>query len=180
MISRLKRLFIHIVLILLNGKNRARFLKKIKYFYSQGDKCEFYITRFGTEPYLIKIHNNVEIASGVKLITHDDSISMVKRISEFKHSLDSVGPIEIFDDSFIGSNSVIMPNVKIGPRSIVAAGSIVTKDVEEGTVVAGIPARKISSFEDFLDKKLKLSQDYPWIKSSTKDVKQSRINHFWK
>jgi acetyltransferase-like isoleucine patch superfamily enzyme len=56
------------------------------------------------------------------------------------------------DNVFIGSGSVIMPNVRIGPNVIVAAGSIVTKDVPEVVIVAGIPAKVIGSFDDFYEK----------------------------
>ena len=47
------------------------------------------------------------------------------------------------DNVFIGTKSVILPNVRIGSNVIVAAGSIVTKDLESGGVYAGNPARKI-------------------------------------
>ena len=61
------------------------------------------------------------------------------------------------DNVFIGSKSTIMYNVRIGPNAIVAAGSLVTKDVPEGTVVAGIPAKVIGSFDDLYKKRLEES-----------------------
>jgi acetyltransferase-like isoleucine patch superfamily enzyme len=51
--------------------------------------------------------------------------------------------ILIGNDVWIGANAVILPGVKIGDGAVVAAGAIVTKDVEEYTVVAGIPAKKM-------------------------------------
>ena len=54
-----------------------------------------------------------------------------------------IGSIEIFDNCFIGANSTIMYNVKIGPNAIVAAGSVVTKDVPDNAVVVGNPAKVI-------------------------------------
>lgn len=57
-----------------------------------------------------------------------------------------MGTIEIFDHVMIGAGSKILPNVKIGPNVIVAAGSIVTKDVPPNSVVAGVPAKVIGSF----------------------------------
>lgn len=53
------------------------------------------------------------------------------------------GEIKIGDDVWIGGNSVILRNVNIGSHAIVAAGSVVTKDVESYTVVGGVPARMI-------------------------------------
>jgi acetyltransferase-like isoleucine patch superfamily enzyme len=55
--------------------------------------------------------------------------------------------IEILDNCIIEANSTIMYNVKIGPNAIVAARSAVTKDVLEGTIVGGNPAKVIGSFD---------------------------------
>ncbi len=46
---------------------------------------------------------------------------------------------------WIASNAIILPGVKIGDNAVVAAGAVVTKDVPENTVVAGVPARFIKS-----------------------------------
>ncbi|MRR56886.1 MAG: acyltransferase [Deltaproteobacteria bacterium] len=55
------------------------------------------------------------------------------------------GFIEIGDDVWIGANAVIVPNVRIGSHSVIAAGAVVTRDVLSYSVVAGIPARRIKS-----------------------------------
>lgn len=52
-------------------------------------------------------------------------------------------PVEIGDDVWIGQRVIIMPGVKIGSHSVIGAGAIVTKDVPEWAVVAGIPAKII-------------------------------------
>lgn len=57
------------------------------------------------------------------------------------------------DNVFIGTNVTILNNVKIGPNAIVAAGAVVTKDVPQNTVVGGVPARKICSFDEYLSKR---------------------------
>ncbi|MDR2866227.1 MAG: acyltransferase [Methanomassiliicoccaceae archaeon] len=51
--------------------------------------------------------------------------------------------IVIGDDVWIGGNAVILPGITIGKGAVIAAGAIVTKDVDEYTVVAGIPAKKM-------------------------------------
>ena len=48
--------------------------------------------------------------------------------------------------------------MKIGPNAIVAAGSVVTKDVPEGSVVAGCPAKVIGRYEDVAKKRLGYKQ----------------------
>jgi acetyltransferase-like isoleucine patch superfamily enzyme len=59
-----------------------------------------------------------------------------------------VGPQSIGEGSWIGTHAVILPQVrKIGAYSIVAAGAVVTKDVEDNCVVAGNPARVIKRLE---------------------------------
>lgn len=54
-----------------------------------------------------------------------------------------ISPIVIEDDVWIGSHAVILPGVHIKRGAVVAAGAVVNKDVEEFTVVAGVPAKEI-------------------------------------
>lgn len=73
-------------------------------------------------------------------ISHDFS-SVDKPIRE-QGSTENHPPI-IGDDVWIGSRVIIMPGVKIGSHSVIGAASVVTHDVLEWAVVAGIPARTI-------------------------------------
>ena len=61
--------------------------------------------------------------------------------------------IEIFDNVFIGAHSIIIGNVKIGPNAIIAAGSVVTKDVPANSIVGGNPAKVISDMETYVRKR---------------------------
>ena len=76
----------------------------------------------------------------------------------------------------IGADSTIMYDVKIGPNAIVAAGSVVTKDVPEGTIVGGNPAKVIGKFEDFVIKRNKKTEQRPEKTDGIDKV----IEYFWK
>ena len=71
----------------------------------------------------------------------------------------SKSPCEIGDDVLIGANAVILEGVKVGNGSVIAAGSVVTKDVPSGVVVAGTPAKIIKSVDEQTKGKTKLLDD---------------------
>lgn len=56
-------------------------------------------------------------------------------------------PIQLGKNVWVGSNSTILQGVTIGDNAIVAAGSVITKDVPANTIVGGVPARYIRSIE---------------------------------
>ena len=70
----------------------------------------------------------------------------------------SANPVIIEDDVLIGANSVILEGVRVGKGSVVAAGSVVTKDVPPGVVVAGSPARIIKNKDEKTIDKTKLME----------------------
>lgn len=84
----------------------------------------------------IKIGNNVTIASYVKLITGSHDINSADFQAYFH-------PIIVDDYVWICTGATICQNVHIGEGAVVAAGAVVTKDVEPYTVVGGVPAKKI-------------------------------------
>jgi maltose O-acetyltransferase len=73
---------------------------------------------------------------------------------QFDEFLDAgrIGRVTIHPHSHIGSRSIILPGVEIGPRTIVGAGSLVSKSLPPDTVCAGSPARVICSLEEYLAK----------------------------
>ena len=72
---------------------------------------------------------------------------------------DIVKPVVIGNDVWIGSNVVILQGCKVGDGAVVAAGAVVTHNVEPYTVVGGVPAKKIKDrFTSDLKKKLQDSQ----------------------
>jgi maltose O-acetyltransferase len=101
--------------------------------------------------YLISLGDNCTICPNVRMIAHDAS---TKKILGFT----KMGRIDIKDDCFIGDSAIILPNTTIGPRSIVGAGSVVTKNVPPNMIAAGNPARIISSVEDYIKKIREMSK----------------------
>lgn len=87
------------------------------------------------------IGSNVGIGPGVKIIT---SFHAEEGISKpILHSRIEFAPVVIEDDADIGVGAIILPGVTIGKGAQVGAGAVVTRDVSEYTVVAGVPARII-------------------------------------
>lgn len=140
------------IALIFESKKRTKYIIKKKVFKSVGDNF-FYQPRFiPSDPELIKFHNNITVASGVTFINHDLIHNVMKNIDNREYDYYS-GCIEVMDNVFIGSNSTILPNVKIGPNVVIAAGSVVTKDVPENSVVAGVPAKVIGSFDEYMNKR---------------------------
>lgn len=111
-----------------------------------GKNNRIMIRSFGREPSLVKIGNHCTITNNVRFLTHDGATWLfTNRIPHVQ----SFGKIEIKDNCFIGIGSIILPNVTIGPNSIVGAGSVVTRDVPPGKIVGGNPARIIGDVDDY-------------------------------
>lgn len=113
----------------------------------------------------IEIGNNVTIAWGGTVYDHDShSLDYRERRKDIDDELDDIRngrnfilhkdwsnvntkPIRICDDAWIGMNAIILKGVTIGEGAVVAAGSVVTKDVPAWTVVAGNPAIVVKNID---------------------------------
>lgn len=119
---------------------------------------------WSSEPYLIRIGNNCAITSGVKIFTHGGS-----RVLRHKHpKFDAFGKVIIGDYVYIGSNSLIMPGVTIGNNVLIAAGSVVTKSVPDGVVVAGNPAKFVCTIDDYEKKNIKYNTNSKGMSANDK------------
>lgn len=88
------------------------------------------------------IGKNVYIGSGCKVYDNDfHSINFEERINGDKTV--KVAPIIIKDGAFIGAHSIILKGVTIGEKSVIGAGSVVTKSIPDSEIWAGNPARFI-------------------------------------
>jgi acetyltransferase-like isoleucine patch superfamily enzyme len=137
----------------------ADYLKYHNILYSMGKDCYILPTANITNPAYVKMGNNVMLSECV-LLGHDGSIRMLN--IAYSKKLDKVGKTDIKDNVFIGHGAIVMPNITIGPNAIIGAGSVVTKDVKEGTVVAGNPAKEICKIESLVNKLEDYTNSVPW------------------
>lgn len=87
------------------------------------------------------IGDHVDIATGVMIYNAEHDINS----QEFAKA--SLGKVTIEDYVFIGPRAIILPGVKLGKGAVVGAGAVVTKDVEELSIVGGVPAKEIGKRE---------------------------------
>lgn len=117
-----------------------------------GNECRFTGNPgWGSEPWLIQIENHVLLSAEIRFITHDAGTFLFRDTEKYRDVF-KFAPIVIHDNCFIGMRAMIMPGVEIGPNSIVAAGSIVTRSVPPGEVWRGVPAHFIESVEAYAEK----------------------------
>jgi acetyltransferase-like isoleucine patch superfamily enzyme len=138
-----------------SAEKRSAWLKKKHFFYEMGDNVHFQPRILPADPMFIKLHNNVTVTSNVTFITHDILHYTFNGTDRLAHKTyqPHLGCIELLDNVFIGANATILPNVRIGPNAIVAAGAVVVKDVPPGTVVGGVPAKEIGFYNNIMEKR---------------------------
>ena len=90
----------------------------------------------------VEIGNWVMVASNVSMVGGDHSFNMAG-VPSIETGRAENKPIIIEDDVWIGHGAIIMHGVRIGEGAIVAAGSVVTKNVEPYSIAAGVPAKKL-------------------------------------
>ena len=117
-----------------------------------GENCKLNgVPNWGSEPYLIELGSRTEISFEVAFITHDGATWVFRNQDKYKEVI-KFGKIKIGNDSFIGARSTILPGVEIGDFCIVAAGSVVTKNIPSGEVWGGVPAHYIMKTEQYAQK----------------------------
>ena len=95
----------------------------------------------------VSIGNNVMIGTDVKIYDTDFHSSDFDERMENDRAKIPCAPVEIADGAFIGSGAIILKGVRVGRRSVVGAGSVVTRDVPDGEVWAGNPAKFIKKLD---------------------------------
>lgn len=142
-----------------SGAEYAEFLRRHGGLHAIGEQTEINFGVTITDPAYVRIGRNCTLTT-CTLLGHDGVIRVLNNAYGMK--LDSVGKIDIRDNSFIGHGAIVMPGVTIGPNAIVAAGAVVTADVPEGTVVGGVPAKVIGATAQLAQRMEQRCQQYPW------------------
>ncbi len=91
----------------------------------------------------IRIGDGSMIGMNVTIATLNHGLSVETRNTTYP------SPVVIGENVWIGSSATILPGVTIGDKSVVAAGAVVTKDVPENTIVAGVPAKIIKKIDNY-------------------------------
>lgn len=109
----------------------------------------------------IEIGDNVVLAPRVHILAHDASTGLFIGYTK-------IANVKIGNNVFIGASSTILPGVTIGDNVIVGAGSVVSKDIPSNSLAVGVPARVVSTLEDYLNKeKLMMNEHNTFEKEYT-------------
>lgn len=122
------------------------YIKKHVYFYDIkdmvcGNNVSFHEMCYVNACGGLSIGDNVSIAHGTSILTTEHTWDVIELPIKYNKILRR--SVHICNDVWIGCGVRILSGVTIGKRSIIAAGAIVTRDVEEGTMVGGCPAKII-------------------------------------
>jgi acetyltransferase-like isoleucine patch superfamily enzyme len=91
----------------------------------------------------VRIHDNVLIAANCVITSVTHPIAAAER-----HQM-VLAPVELQENCWLGAGTMVMPGVTIGKNSIVAAGSVVTKDIPDNCICAGVPAKIVRHLDSF-------------------------------
>ncbi len=153
----------------------TRYLKKIGLNFTPGELHLYGRVDFSTEPWIITIGKNVYITDGCKFITHDGGVLILRQIVP---DLEITKPIVIGDNVYFGNNVIVLPGVTIGSNVVVGAGAVVTKDIPDNSVAAGVPARVIKTTEEYFEKCKQESLHLGHLKGAEKDRALRKYYHY--
>lgn len=161
-VLRMLNIFKFRIIELMNPVEAAR-MKNVHF--GNGLKIYGHI-KWGSEPWIITLGNNVHLTDGVRFVTHDGGTLILRdRIPD----LEITKPITIGNNVYVGVDSIILPGVTIGNNVVIGARSVVTRDIPDDSVAVGQPARVIKSIDDYLTKIEKESLHLGHLSAKEKD-----------
>lgn len=87
---------------------------------------------------LVRIGDYTQLGSGVQILTPLHPLE-----AELRRKQEYGKPVEIGSDVWVGSGALILPGVRVGSKTVIGAGSVVTRDIPGGVLAAGNPCRVI-------------------------------------
>jgi maltose O-acetyltransferase len=121
--------------------------------------------------FLISIGDHCGFGEECHILAHD------AQMDEFIDAA-RIGRVRIHESCHIGARCIILPGVDIGPRTIVGAGSLVSKSLPPDTVCAGTPARVICSLDEYLTRhreRLSTSASFPYSVAPTLEQRRAMV-----
>ena len=142
-----------------------------------GKNCKFRTKHFGSEPYLIKIGDNVSTARNVTFITHDGAVQVIRSLYKEYEQIDLIDQIIIQNNVFIGSGTTLLPGTHIEDNVIVGAGSVVRGRLKGNSVYAGVPVKYICSIDEYLNKNIDKFIDTKFLsKDKKRELLKEKFN----
>lgn len=113
--------------------------------------------------FLIHIGNHCGFGEECLLLAHD---------AQMDEYLDAarIGQVKIHESCHIGARTVILPGVEIGPRTLVAANSVVSRDLPPDSVCAGSPAKVICTLDEYLSRHKRALETQPTFNYDEYDI----------
>lgn len=152
-----------------------------------GKNCRFYrpssMNIDITRPIMLEIGNYAKITSGVVILAHDYSRSVLRRA--YGEIVGEARTTIIGDNVFIGMNSVILNGSHIGDNVIIGAGSIVSGEIPSNTVIGGNPAKVIMTLDEYYSRRkvkcIDEAKDYirRFREIKGRDPKENEMLAFW-
>lgn len=116
----------------------------------------------GDDPYLVEIGSDCVFSRDVSFLCHDGGVKVLNTLGYFDgQRMDKMARIKIGNNCMIGCGVVIMGGVKIGNNVIIGTRSVVTRDIPDGVVAAGMPAKVICTIEEYYKKNKEKGVFYP-------------------
>ena len=100
-----------------------------------------------SRPYLLSIGDYTKITRGTVILTHDYSLSVLRRV--YGEWIGEGAHTKIGKNCFIGANSIILMGAQLGDNVIVGAGSVVHGIIPDNVVIAGNPAKIICTLDEY-------------------------------
>ncbi|MBP2070688.1 acyltransferase [Thermoanaerobacterium butyriciformans] len=165
--DRIARIIIYPFRILYERIWPVKYAKKIGVNLKIQETFIYGKVNWGTEPWIIKLGDNVHITNNVTFVTHDGGTLLFRKLQP---DLEITKPIIVGNDVYIGTNAIILPGVTIGNKVIIGAGAVVAKNIPDNSVVVGNPARIIKTADEYFEKIKKESLKLGHLKGKEKDL----------